>query len=286
MKPVSEWRVLIVGLGQIGGSIGLDLVERRLVAEVVGYDLDPTTRKLAVERHAVHRTVDEPVETAANADLIILGVPIRKTVDVLMNLIGSLNDNNCIVDVAGIRTGILQAVESLEQPINFIGVHPMAGSEGIGLESATLGLFENASFAITPSSKVGEGWLDSIMEIINGLGGNPLMLTPDIHDRLVGMASHLPHILGVALMNLALKYQTEDTRAFKTIGGSFKSATRVTASSVELMLDMFLQNREHDQKLIDELIAELEFLKKLITDGDEIALKECINRTQKARRDL
>ncbi len=118
MKPVSEWRVLIVGLGQIGGSIGLDLIERKLVAEVVGDDLDPATRKSAVERRAVHRAVEDPVEAAADADLIILAVPIRKTVDVLMNLVRSLNDQNCIVDVAGIRTGIFQVVESLEQPIN------------------------------------------------------------------------------------------------------------------------------------------------------------------------
>lgn len=286
MKPVSEWRVLIVGLGQIGGSIGLDLVERKLVAEVVGYDLDPATRKLAVERRAVHLTVDEPVVAAAKADLIILAVPIRKTVDVLMTLVESMNNNNCVVDVAGIRTSIFQVVESLEQPINFVGVHPMAGNEGIGVESATTGLFENASFAVTPSTKLGEGWLESIMELVTGLGGNPLILTPDKHDRLVGMASHLPHILGVALMNLALKYQTEDDRAFKTIGGSFKSATRVTASSVELMLDMFLTNREHDCELIDELIAELGFLKKMITDADEPILRDYLDQAQKARREL
>ncbi len=286
MKPVSQWRLLIVGLGQIGGSIGLDLVERKLVAEVIGYDLDNATRKLAVERRAVHRTVEDPVEAAADADLIILAVPIRKTIDVLMMLVRSLNNNNCVVDVAGIRTGILQAVESLVEPINYIGVHPMAGSEGIGLEAAITGLFEGASFAITPSSKLGEGWLESISELVIGLGGNPLMLAPDKHDRLVGMASHLPHILGVALMNLALKYQAEDDRSFKTIGGSFMSATRVTASSVELMLDMFLTNSEHDKELIDELIAELESLKQLIDEGDETTLKDYLNRAQKARRQL
>lgn len=286
MKPVSEWSVLIVGLGQIGGSVGLDLVGRKLVAEVIGYDLDPATRKLAVERRAVHRTVDDSVDAAANADLIVLAVPIRKTVGVLKTLIGSLNGSNCVADVAGIRTGIFQMVESLEQPINFVGVHPMAGSEGIGLESATPGLFEGASFAITPSTKLEDGWLESIIELITGLGGNHLTLTPEKHDRLVGMASHLPHILGVALMNLALRYQAEDDRAFKTIGGSFKSATRVTASSVELMLDMFLTNNEHDSELIDQLISELESLKQMITGTDETVLRDSINKAQKARREL
>ena len=286
MKPVSDWRVLIVGLGQIGGSIGLDLVERKLVAEVIGYDLDSATRKLAIERRAVHRTVDDPIDAAADVDLIILAVPIRKTIDVLMSVLGSVNDHNCVIDVAGIRTGILQAVESLEQPINFVGLHPMAGSEGIGLESAINGLFENASFAITPSSKLRDGWLESIMELVTGLGGNPLMLTPDTHDRLVGMASHLPHILGVALMNLAQKYQAEDDRSFKTVGASFKSATRVTASSVDLMLDMFLTNSKHDSELIDELIAELESLKQMITDTDESILRDYIDKAQRARREL
>ena len=146
MKPVSEWRVLIVGLGQIGGSIGLELIERQLVAEVFGYDLDSATLKLAVERRAVHRSVDDSVSAVSGVDLVILAVPIRKTFEVLTNLRGSLNDNNCVIDVAGIRTGIFQTVESFEQSINFVGVHPMAGSEGIGLESAALGLFEGASF--------------------------------------------------------------------------------------------------------------------------------------------
>ena len=112
------------------------------------------------------------------------------------------------------------------------------------------------------------------------------MLTPDTHDRLVGMASHLPHVLGVALMNLALKYQAEDDRAFKTIGGSFKSATRVTASSVELMLDMFMTNRKHDRELIDELIAELESLKQMMCGGDETVLRAYLDKAQKARREL
>ena len=85
-------------------------------------------------------------------------------------------------------------------------------------------------------------------------------------------------------MNLALKYQTDDDRAFGTIGGSFKSATRVTASSVELMLDMFMTNSKHDRELIDELIAELECLKRMIADADETALREYINRAQTARR--
>ncbi|MDH3890432.1 MAG: prephenate dehydrogenase [candidate division Zixibacteria bacterium] len=284
MKPVSEWRVLIVGLGQIGGSIGLDLVERTLVAEVIGFDIDNSTRESAVERRAVHRTVEDPIAAAEAADLIILAVPIRKTIEVINSLAESLSEGNCVADVAGIRTGILQTVESLEQPINFVGVHPMAGSEGIGLESAVHGLFEGASLAITPSSKLGTGWLESIMELIGGLGGNPLMLTPDKHDRLVGMASHLPHILGVALMNLALKYQADDDRSFKTIGGSFKSATRVTASSVELMLDMFLTNSIHDRELIEELIAELESLKQQITDSDEPVLRDYLDKAQKARR--
>jgi len=284
VKPVSEWRVLIVGLGQIGGSIGLDLVERTLVAEVIGFDIDNSTRESAVERRAVHRTVEDPIAAAEAADLIILAVPIRKTIEVINSLAESLSEGNCVADVAGIRTGILQTVESLEQPINFVGVHPMAGSEGIGLESAVHGLFEGASLAITPSSKLGTGWLESIMELIGGLGGNPLMLTPDKHDRLVGMASHLPHILGVALMNLALKYQADDDRSFKTIGGSFKSATRVTASSVELMLDMFLTNSIHDRELIEELIAELESLKQQITDSDEPVLRDYLDKAQKARR--
>ena len=283
MKPVSEWRVLIVGLGQIGGSLGLELIERKLVAEVIGYDFDPATRNVAIERHAVHRMIDDPVKAVSDIDLIILAVPIRKTVDVLVSLAGTLNDSICTVDVAGIRTGIFQAVESFEQPINFVGVHPMAGSEGIGIESATRGLFEGASFAITPSSNLQDGWLESIMELITGLGGNPLMLTPDNHDRLVGMASHLPHILGVALMNLALKYQAQDDSAFKTVGGSFKSATRVTASSVELMMDMFLTNSNHDSELIDELIAELESLKQMINDADESILRDYLDKAQAAR---
>ncbi len=286
MKPVSEWRVLIVGLGQIGGSLGLDLVERRLVREVIGFDIDDTTRKIAVARQAVHRTVDSIDKAIRVVDLIILAVPIRKTVETFRRIAAQVTSGQCVIDVAGVRTEIMQAAASLNKPVNFIGVHPMAGSEGIGIEAAVTGLFEGAGMAVTSDIRGDDAWMDPIHELIVGLGGVPLALTPGKHDRLVGMASHLPHLLGVALMNLALKYQDHDDRTFKTIGGSFKSATRVTASSVELMLDMFLINSSHDGELIDEFITELESLKQMITRGDESALREFIEKAQKARQKL
>jgi prephenate dehydrogenase len=126
-----------------------------------------------------------------------------------------------------------------------------------------------------------EDWLDPIRDLITGIGAHPLEMTAEDHDRLIALTSHLPHVLALALSNLAGKHRELNERVPALTGGSFRSATRVAASSPELILDMLLTNRERVGEVIDEIIAELITMKGAITSGDETSLRELIDRVQR-----
>jgi len=296
VKPVGEWRVLIVGLGQIGGSLGLDLVGRKLVARVLGHDTDHDAAARAPERQAVHEVALSLAEGVRSVDLVIVATPIRHVCSVVKTIAPMLCSNQLVMDVAGTKLEIMQTVASLESPANFIGAHPIAGTEGAGIESARPGLFEDATFVLTPSAgfetrtKVratqtesdADRWLAPVRELVAGLGARPVEMSAENHDRLIALTSHLPHVLALALASLAGKQREVDPQVADLIGGSFRSGTRVAASSPELIQDMLLGNRENVGRLIDAMIDELTTLRAQILAGDESALRALVERVQRS----
>jgi len=305
VKPLGQWRVLIVGLGQIGGSLGLDLVERKLVARVIGYDINKDTTARAFQRGAVHEIAPSLEEGIGATDLVIIATPIRRVSEVINSIAPLLTIDQLVMDVAGTKTEILRTVTTFGVPVNYIGGHPIAGTEGIGIESAQTGLFENATFVLTrPAGQVWgqtchpsngsetrtnvratqpEHWLEPIRELVTGLGARPIEMSAEEHDRLIALTSHLPHVLALALSSLAQKHHEHVPRTDDLLGGSFRSATRVASSSPELILDMLLTNRENVSAVTDEIIVELTALRTKLASGEESALRELIERVQSSR---
>jgi len=275
MNP-TRMKVLIVGLGQIGGSIGIDMIRNDLVNEVIGFDVDETTVAEALRRQVINSAALSLKDGVNRADLIILATPIRKVIELIPHVVSFANHEVAIMDVAGTKTEIFRSLTDLPATVNYISTHPLAGDEGTGITAADEGKFRGADFILVPLPGTDDKWIEMVTLIIRSLGAQPLIMTAEEHDRLIAVTSHLPYIFSLALTDLAAKNGQTNPHIWNLIGGSFKSATRVALSSPDLTLDMFLTNRKELGTIVDELIDELRLIKEKIQNGDESSLKRMI----------
>jgi prephenate dehydrogenase len=269
-------KVLIVGLGQIGGSIGIDMIRNDLVNEVIGFDVDETTVAEALRRRAINSAALSLKDGVNRADLIILATPIRKIIELIPHVVSFANHEVAIMDVAGTKTEIFKALADIPEPVNYISTHPLAGNEKTGITAAGEWKFRGVDFILVPANGTEDKWIETVTLIIRSLGAQPLIMTAEKHDRLIAITSHLPYIFSLALTDLAVKYGQTNPHIWNLIGGSFKSATRVAVSSPDLTLDMFLTNKKELGTIVDELIDELRLIKEKIQNGDESLLKRMI----------
>ncbi len=272
-------KVLIVGLGQIGGSIGIDLVKNRLVDEVLGFDIDATTIQEALRRQAINSAVSSLKEGVRQVDLVILAVPIRKIIELIPDCLSSAREGTTFMDVAGTKTEIFAVLDKIPAPVNYISCHPLAGNEKRGIEAAESAKFRDTDFIFVPFEGIAQSSLELIRSIVQSLGARPLIMSAEEHDRLISLTSHLPYLFALALTSLAIRQGKDNEKIWNLIGGSFKSATRVAVSSPDLTLDMFLTNKKYLGTRVNELIAELTEIKEKIQDGDEKYLEKLIKLT-------
>jgi len=286
MKSLKKSRVLIIGLGQVGGSLGMELVKKKMAAEIIGFDSDKTLALKAKKLRVIDLWADSLGQGVEMSDLIILATPIREILRLLPFVSKSARKDAVILDVGSTKAGILRKASQLGPGLDFIGGHPLTGTEKSGLESAETGRFVDTVFVLIPSKRTKQQSLELIIRLVRSLGAKPLTMTAEEHDRLIALTSHLPYLFALALMNRSLKYGKRNKKLWHLVAGSFRSATRVALSSPELTLDMFLTNRRNLAKLIDEMRSELSFWKRLVGSGNESKLRKLILRAKKRREQI
>ncbi|MFQ6008714.1 MAG: prephenate dehydrogenase [Candidatus Zixiibacteriota bacterium] len=288
MKKLDQLVVFIVGLGQIGGSIGIDLIGKRLVAKVIGFDCNLTVTRQARRQKVIDSSVSSLEEGLRLADLVILAMPVREIIKCLPLLFRSLerSRNMAILDVGSTKVEILKAVSMVKASVNFIGGHPITGSEEYGLRAAKSGRFKNTSFVLVPSQGTKKEWLDIVASLVRCLGAKPVIMKAEKHDRIIALTSNLPYVVSLSLLHLAMKHGKKDKAFWGMVGGSFRSATRVAASSTDLTVDMLLTNRDQVSRIVEELITELQSLKEMVESKDERRLGLLVKKVQSQARQL
>lgn len=276
MKTLKQMTVLIVGLGQIGGSIGLELIRHKVVGEVTGYDKSRRTLDQAKEVKAIHKGATKLDTAVAQADLIILATPIRTVIKILPTLARHMRQGAICLDVASTKVEIMQAVGKLKAPIAYISGHPIAGSEQAGIAAAELGKFSGKTFVLVSNEHVTPDQAEIVEQVVTGLGSVPVHMTAAQHDRLVANTSHVPYALAVALAHVMSKLEQRDKAIRQVLGGSFRSVTRVAKSSPELTVNMLTSNRHEVIKAMDALVSELRHVQRMLASKDETALWEYV----------
>ena len=265
-------RVVIVGVGLIGGSVGLGLRGRYLASEVVGLDSDPAVLTTALALGVIDSARLEPGEWLRDADLIVLAAPVRALPGLGERIAPFLGPDTVLTDVGSVKQPLLDAIGAWppELRARFVGGHPMAGSERAGVQNANAGLLENAIWVITPTAETADWALRRVTQVVRELGARPVELNAHAHDRLVAMISHLPYLLAVALTRMVARHEERDDLAVLAAGG-FRDLTRVASGDPLMSRDMVIENRSavrealaRYRRALDELDAALEDPKALL----------------------
>ncbi|MDM5247356.1 prephenate dehydrogenase [Lysinibacillus sp. G4S2] len=259
-------KVLVIGLGLIGGSIALAL-QKAPETTITGYDMDAKTREHAKTLNIVHDIVTDPKTVAADVDVIIFGTPVNATLEWMEQLkTWPLKNKVIVTDTGSTKKMIMQkAGELRELGITFIGGHPMAGSHKSGVLAAKAHLFENAYYMLTPLAGeeiVNMAQLESLLKFTHA---KVVSVSAREHDHMTAVVSHFPHVVAASLVHQLGGENGEYPMTRSLAAGGFRDVTRIASSNPVLWRDITLQNR-------DELIAQLEGWENEMTRVKELLL--------------
>jgi prephenate dehydrogenase len=275
-------RVLIIGTGLIGGSIGLGL-RKSGDATVVGYDVVGDNAEAALAAGALDEVVPDLAAGAADADLIIVATPVGEILDSIKLIASAAKEGAIVTDVGSTKSTIVGEAEALLGPERrFVGGHPMAGTEGEGISSARADLFEGALWILSPTKSTSSDAYREVNGFVTRLGARTLALEPAEHDRLVALVSHLPYAIATSLMAVAAS--EGDTRLFHAAAGSFRDVTRTAGSNPRVWRDIFSTNREAVVREIDQFTAMLAALRDAVSREQWDVFDKLVDAARDGRR--
>ena len=255
-------KILIFGVGLIGGSIALKIRQKKLFDQIIGVGRSGGTSLTSyVSNGMLDVAIEKASEEIASTDLIIIATPVAQTKKILADIYPFINEKSVITDVGSTKSDVMAvAKESLKEKFNqFIGSHPIAGSEKHGASAANYQLFENKDIIITPHDNSLKSTIDYLRKFWVSLGGRVSNMTPEIHDEIFSTVSHIPHLLAFGLVNLINNKSNKD-QLLNFAASGFRDFSRIAASSPEVWRDISLANKKailNDLKLYQDEISSI-----------------------------
>ena len=273
-------KILIVGLGVIGGSYAMALKEAGY-EEVYGIDNNLDTLKKAEKLNIIKKGYLNPKEILKDIDLIIISLYPRLVKDFVLENKEYLKDGAIITDATGIKEHFIDDILNiLPKGVDFIFGHPMAGREKKGIDFASKEVFKGANYLITVTSSNKEENIKLIEELALNLGFKRVRrISPYYHDKMISFTSQLPHAIAVALINS--DEEGRDTGSF--IGDSYRDLTRIANINEDLWSELFLGNKENLLKSIESFLVEINNIKNCLLDEDQAKLKQLFIKSTKRR---
>ncbi|MFV3334538.1 bifunctional prephenate dehydrogenase/3-phosphoshikimate 1-carboxyvinyltransferase [Pseudomonas sp. NY15437] len=284
VQPRTLRRLVVVGLGLIGGSFAKGIREKGLFEEVVGVDRDPETRRLAVELGVVDRCEESLAAGCREADVIQLAVPILAMEKVLGELATFDLGNAILTDVGSAKGNVVRAATAAfgGMPTRFVPGHPIAGSEQSGVEAANAKLFRRHKVILTPLDNADADAIQCVESLWRELGADVEQMAVEHHDEVLAATSHLPHLLAFTLVD-SLAKRSENLEIFRYAAGGFRDFTRIAGSDPVMWHDIFLANREAVLRILDVFRGDLDDLREAVDKGDGQQLMGVFTRARVAR---
>jgi prephenate dehydrogenase len=282
-------KLVVLGVGLIGGSFALALREARRVGLVVGVgrsraNLD-TARQLAIIDRAVTLNGDWAAEVT-DADLVLLAVPVAQYPGLLAALAGRLGPSTIVTDAGSTKQDVIAAARAAlgTSVAQFVPGHPIAGTEHSGAAAAFPSLFRNRNVVLTPLPETDPAATASVAGLWQACGSRVRVLDPAAHDRVFAAVSHLPHMLAFGLVE-AFAARPDADDIFRFAASGFRDFTRIAASSPEMWRDISLANRDALLAEVAAFRAQIDRLAAMIAAGDGEGLEAVFARARTARRE-
>ena len=260
-------KILVVGLGLIGGSLAMALRGFEDF-EVVGAVRSQSTYGKAAERHAADRLTFDPAGELPGADVVVLCQDPAGIIGFLREHRDRFKPGCLIWDVCGVKTAVMEAAQCLPSGVDFIGCHPMAGKEVSGIANAEAGLFRNTHFIVTPGPKAAQEHLDLLRRMADWCRfGDVIETTPERHDEMIAYTSQLMHVIAVSV---CADEGLFSCKGFE--GGSFRDCTRVAALDPAMWTQLFSLNAPALCQVLGALEGRLKAYREAIQSGDREGL--------------
>ena len=278
-------KISILGVGLLGGSIGLAVRRRQIANEVAGYVRRAASLKDCERAGAVDYATTDLLAAVSGADLVILCTPLAQMRSLAEQILPALKPGAIVTDVGSVKAGIVRELESLlkKSGAHFVGSHPMAGGEKMGVLAARADLFDGAACVITATDGTNVTAQRTVEIFWQSLGARTLKLNPAQHDLLVSRTSHLPHLVAATLAGLVLDSKQPKQQAALCATG-FRDTTRIASGSPEMWRDIVLANRKNVSQSVDSFVAELKSFQSALKKSDGKAVENFFA-TAKSRRD-
>jgi prephenate dehydrogenase len=285
LSRVQFQKITIIGVGLLGGSIGLAARRRKLAREVAGFVRREASLKDCEQAGAVDYATTDLLAAVSDADLVVLCTPLAQMRALAQQLAPALKRGAIVTDVGSVKADVLREVGAVIQKAgaHFIGSHPMAGGEKMGVLAARADLYANAACVLTPGKTASANAVRKLEKFWQSLGARTLRLEAAEHDRLVSRSSHLPHVAAAALVNLILHPASPKTQAGLCAAG-FRDTTRIASGSPEMWRDIALANRKNLARALAAFVGELDNFQAALRRNDARAIEKFFA-TAKQRRD-
>jgi prephenate dehydrogenase len=249
----------IVGTGLIGGAIGMALRKRGIARRVIAVDQDPHVARRAVQRGAADIT--GPMRSLADAELVIVAVPLDPLEDVCRAAAGYLRPGAILSDTGSVKAPIVSAIE--RSTPNFVGGHPMAGTEKQGIEHADASFLGGRPYLLTATGFTNKEAVERMAEVVHALDMVPIVLQPEVHDRLVALVSHLPYLIAAAVVRTA----ANERESLDLGGPTFREMARVAANPSGMWDQITRANRHEVLRALAEFRSHLDRMETALRTG-------------------
>ncbi len=275
-------RVAIVGVGLIGGSLAIQLHEKKLSSRLIGVDANEVHAKQAVELELVDETM--PLNDAIEqSDVIVLAIPVDKLVSLLPSIMDKI-DQQIVVDLGSTKSQLVDIIKNHPKRGRYVATHPMWGTEYSGPQSAVRGAYENKAVIICNAEDSDPDALDWVKNMYKKIGMHLLEMEAKAHDLHAAYVSHISHITSFALANTVLEKEKEENAIFELASAGFESTVRLAKSNPAMWVPIFMQNKENVLDVLKEHIAQLSRFKESIEKEDNEYLMKLIENANKIRR--
>jgi len=275
-------RICIVGVGLMGGSLAIQLHEKKLSSKLIGVEASEAHARQSLELELVDEILplDEAIE---QAEVVVLAIPVDTLVELLPSVMDKI-DNQVVIDLGSTKSQLIESIKNHPKRGRYVATHPMWGTEYSGPQAAVRGAYENKAVIICNAEESDADALDWVKGMYKKIGMHLLEMEAKAHDLHAAYVSHISHITSFALANTVLEKEKEDNAIFELASAGFESTVRLAKSNPAMWVPIFMQNKENVLDVLKEHIAQLSRFKESIEKEDSEYLLRLIEEANKIRR--
>ena len=280
--------ISIIGCGLIGSSILRAIRKKNLAKEIKIFDKSKEVTAYLKKENICTNVFNDISQCVINSDLIIIATPLSSYREIILSIKDSLKKNVILTDTGSVKKEIMKIIHNVNLvDVHWIPSHPIAGTEESGPRAGQAEMFENRWCIISPPKNCSENMVKSLKVFWQTIGSKVKIMTPEEHDKILSLTSHLPHAIAYNIVRTVMGVEDklkQDVIQFSA--GGLRDFTRIAASNPLMWKDIFLDNSENISKSIDNYIEKLNELKKAVNEKNGDKLFKIFNSTKEVRKEI